>query len=286
MSRKEGTILGKEAPMIDETIEVSDAETTDDLPVEEQGSDTPTSPDENDDTAPQTQTRKDVVSFPDAEVLVSVNQRLSTLQELFETQIARNQNQRQMFDAIYGEMKDYKENVLLEASHKPIIHNLIQFYDHFVEVESQLNRISKPFETFETWSNSVSDGLFKKIRPAELADELLDFRRNLKEELSQFWTNLKNLRFALEEVLYRLDVTPYEEHPKKLDRKLHKTFATIPTDDPDKDQEVAEIHKIGFYWREKVFRPEEVTIFRYTHPIDEETEGGKLTDEKGDEIDE
>ena len=271
MSRKEGTILGKEAPMIDETIEVSDAETTDDLPVEAQGSDTPTSPDENDDTEPQTQTRENVVSPPDAEVLASVNQHLSTLQELFEKQIARNQNQRQMFDAIYGEMKDYKENVLLEASHKPIIHNLIQFYDHFVEVESQLNQVSKPFETFETWSNSVSDGLFKKIRPAELADELLDFRRNLKEELSQFWTNLKNLRFALEEVLYRLDVTPYEEHPTKLDRKLHKTLDTIPTDDPDKDQEVATIHKTGFYWREKVFRPEEVTIFRYTQPIDEET---------------
>lgn len=279
MYRKEGTILGKEAPMIDETLEVPDAETTDALPVEEQGNDTHTSPDENDDTEPQTQTSEDVVSSPDAEVLASVNQHLSTLQELFETQIARNQNQKQMFDAIYGEMKDYKENVLLEAFHKPIIHNLIQFYDHFVEVESQLNRVSKPFETFETWSNSVSDGLFKKIRPAELADELLDFRRNLKEELSQFWTNLKNLRFALEEVLYRLDVTPYEEHPTKLDRKLHKTLDTIPTDDPDKDQEVAAIHKTGFYWREKVFRPEEVTIFRYTQPIK------KLTDEKGDETD-
>ena len=285
MYRKEGTILGKEAPMTDETIEVSDAETTDDLPAEEQGSDTLTSPDENDDTEPQTQTSEEVVSPPDVDVLVSVNQRLATLQELFEKQITRNQNQKQMFDAIYSEMKDYKENVLLEAFHKPIIHNLIQFYDHFVEVESQLNRISKPFETFETWSNSVSDGLFKKIRPAELADELLDFRRKLKEELSQFWTNLKNLHFALEEVLYRLDVTPYEEHPTKLDRKLHKTLDTIPTDDPDKDQEVAAIHKIGFYWREKVFRPEEVTIFRYTQPADEETVGENPTNKEGDETD-
>lgn len=253
MYRKEGTILGKEAPMIDETIEVSDAETTDDLPVEKQGSDTPTSPDENNDTEPQTQTSEDVVSPPDADVLVSVNQRLSALQELFEKQIARNQNQRQMFDAIYGEMKEYKENVLLEAFHKQVIQNLIQFYDHFVEIESQLERISEPFESFETWS--------------------------------EFQKNLENLRSELEEVLYRMDVTLYEEHPKKLDRKLHKTFATIPTDDHNKDQEVAEIHKIGFYWREKVFRPEEVTIFRYTQPADEETVGGNPTDEKGDETD-
>ena len=281
--------MNKEAPTIDERIETADTETTHDLLIEEQGGDVHTSPDENGDTdeaaEPHIPTREPATSLPDIDVFASLNQHLSELKESFEKQIARNQNQKQMFDAIYGEMKDYKENVLLEAFHKPIIHNLIQFYDHFVEVESQLNRIGKPFETFETWSNSVSDGLFKKIRPAELADEFSGFRRKLTEELSQFWTNLKNLRFALEEVLYRLDVTPYEEHPTKLDRKLHKTLDTIPTDDPDKDQEVAAIHKPGFYWREKVFRPEEVTIFRYTQPVGEETVGGNPTEKKGDETD-
>ena len=277
MYPKEGKILGKEAPTIDETIEVSEAETTDDLPVAEQGSDTPTSPDENDDTESQTE--------PSDDVLVSVNQRLSALQELFEKQIARNQNQRQMFDAIYGEMKDYKENVLLEAFHKQVIQNLIQFYDHFVEIEHQLNRISEPVETFESWVERVSYGFFKRIQPQELADELSRCRTQLEAELLQFRTNLENLRFELEEVLYRMDVTPYEERLTKLDRKLHKTLKTLPTDNPDKDQEVAETHKIGFYWREEVFRPEEVTIFRYTQPADEETVGGKPTSEKGDETD-
>ena len=281
--------MDKEAPTIDETIEGTDAETVDDLSIEEQVGDGHTSPDENDDAdgtaEPQVSTSEPATSPSDIDVLTSVNQRLSALQESFEKQIIRNQNQKQMFDAIYSEMKDYKENVLLEAFHKPIIHNLIQFYDHFVSVESQLNRISEPFEAFEAWSDSVSKGLFKKIRPEELVDELSDFRTKLKEELAQFRVNLENLRFELEEVLYRMDVIPYEEHPTKLDRKLHKTLDTIPTDDPDKDQEVAAIHKPGFYWREKVFRPEEVTIFRYTQPIGKETVGGKLTDEKGDETD-
>lgn len=270
--------MDKETPTIDETIEAADTETTDDLSIEEQVGDGHTSPDENDDAdgtaEPQISTSESVLLSPDIDVLASVNQHLSALQELFEKQIARNQNQKQMFDAIYSEMKDYKENVLLEAFHKQVIHNLIQFYDNFVLVESHLNRISQPFEAFEAWSDSVSKGLFNKIRPEALADELSDFRTKLEEELLQFRTNLENLRFELEEVLYRMDVTPYEEHPKKLDRKLHRTLDTKPTDNPDKDEEVETIHKIGFYWREKVFRPEEVTIFRYTQPTGEETVDG------------
>lgn len=237
--------MDKETPTIDETLEAGDTETTD---------------------APSV--------IEESTSLKQLDQRLSALQDLFDKQIVRNQNQKQMFDTIYGEMKDYKENVLLEAFHKPIIHNLIQFYDYFVLVESQLHRISEPFEAFEAWSDSASKGLFKKIRPEELVDELSDFRTKLKEELTQFRGHLENLRFELEEVLYRMDVTPYEEHPKKLDRKLHRTLDTKPTDNPDKDQEVAVIHKTGFYWREQVFRPEEVTIFRYTQPTGEETVDG------------
>ena len=284
MYHKEGKILGKEAPTIDETIEEVDTETTDDLSATEQGSDTHTSPDENDDIEPQTQTSEDVLAL--------VNQRLSALQDAFEQQIARNQNQQQMFNAIYGEMKDYKENALLESFHKPVIHNLIQFYDHFVSIEHQLNRISEPVEAFESWVERVSHGIFKRVQPQELADELSRCRTKLEAELLQFRTNLENLRFELEEVLYRMDVTPYEERLTKLDRKLHKTLKTLPTDNPDKDQEVAETHKIGFYWREEVFRPEEVTIFRYTQRISESKEtadartvGRNPTDEKGDETD-
>ena len=206
--------------------------------------------------------------------LKQLDQRLSALQDLFDKQIARNQNQKQMFDTIYGEMKDYKESTLLEAFHKPIIHNLIQFYDYFVSVEAQLNRIQETLESPEIGGGSLQSGLLRNIGFEERGNERSGFRTQLTEEVSEFGTNLKNLRFALEEVLYRLDVTPYEEHPTKLDRKLHRTLDTTPTDNPDKDQEVATIHKIGFYWREKVFRPEEVTIFRYTQPTGEETVDG------------
>ena len=252
--------MNKEEQAIDET---TDTDMTDDLSVEEHNNDTETADSDSltddlqttsepDETVPTEQAPEK--PEPDAEyisVLASVEQHLLKLEELFTGQIARNQNQKQMFDAIYREMKDYKENALLETIHKPIIHNLIRLYDDFRAVESQLNSI------------------------------------NEKKELLQFRTNLENVRFELEEVLYRMDVTPYEEHPKKLDRKLHKTVDTRQTDEPDKDREVAEIHKIGFYWGEKVFRPEEVTIYRYTPPPveTEETVSENLTNEEGDETD-
>lgn len=170
--------------------------------------------------------------LPDNEFSV-IQQSLAALQDSFEKQIARNQNQTEMFDKMYAEMKDYKESFILEVLHKPIIHNLIQLYDSYVLLESQL-------------------------------DDILNEEEVLSESLSQYRNNLENFRYKLEEVLYRLDVTPYSETSKTLDRQLHKTRRTISTDDPEQDMLIAEVHKIGFNWREKVFRPEEVTIYRYS----------------------
>lgn len=163
-----------------------------------------------------------------------ITESLAALQDSFEKQIARNQNQTEMFDKIYAEMKDYKESFLLEVLHKPIIHNLIQLYDSYVLLESQLDVI------------------------------LNEEKEVLSDSLIQYRNNLENFRYKLEEVLYRLDVTPYAESSKILDRQLHKTRQTISTHDPELDKTIAEVHKIGFIWRDKVFRAEEVTIFRYS----------------------
>lgn len=215
-----------------------------------------------------------------------MDQRLAELHELFNNQIARNQNQKQMFDTIYREMKDYKENSLMEAFHKPIIHNLIQFYDNFASVESQLDDISGTIDAFGSlFDEETAAKQLRKLRPKELAEELREVWNELKARLSDFRNNMENVRIELEEVLYRIDVEPYAEHLDKLDRKLHKTIKTIPTEDPDQNENVAAVHKTGFSWREKVFRPEEVTILRYTPPAGEETVGENPTQKKGDETD-
>ncbi len=165
--------------------------------------------------------------------LADIHETLSELQTLFESKIARDQSQSAMFDALYREMKDYKENFLLDSLHKPVIKNLIMLYDDFVAIESQLDAL-------------MSDNSSLYI-----------------EGMEQLRNNLENFRFQLLEVLYRMDVTPYEERLERLDRKLHKTLKAIPTDNPDQDGQIAQVHKTGFYWREKIIRPEEVSIFKY-----------------------
>ena len=162
-----------------------------------------------------------------------VRQDLQALRELFEQKIARNQNQWKMFDALHNEMKGYKERFLVDALQKPIVRQLIMLYDSVVFLESQF------------------DGILDGQGPDPNA------------EMSQFRKNLENVRLELEEVLFCMDVTPYEERLERLDRRLHRTLARQATDDPDEDRKVARVHKIGFYWQGKVFRPEEVTIFRY-----------------------
>ena len=147
-----------------------------------------------------------------ATALTELNQKLTTLQALFEKEIARNQNQTQMFDKMYAEMKEYKEQFLLEVLHKPIIHNLLQLYDSFVLLETQLKEI--------------------------IVD---DEANSLPDELARYQKNLENFRFELEEVLYRMDVTPYKDTLQTLDRQLHKTRKVISSDDPEQDGKIAEV---------------------------------------------
>ena len=306
--------MNKEDHATDETIEAADPDKTDDLSVAEQSDDTKANqespseqvgddspPDENGDGS---QTDPDPVeatkpeplrSEPDAEyanTLVSVDQHLLKLEELFTGQIARNQNQQRMFDTVYNEMREYKENTLLEAFHKPIINNLIQLYDNFKEVETQLESVNEvsdsdgseiqdntnPFESLEIWFSSLSEKEHRKFARSnkELAAILESVRTASNDsqpqsqiDLSQFKRNLEIVGLELEEVLYRMDVTPYAERPTKLDKELHKTIKTIDTNNPDQDEVVAEIRKFGFNWRGKVFRPEEVIIYRYTPPVSE-----------------
>ena len=317
----------------DENAESTDTDKSDDSPVVEQNNDMKSdqeSPSEqvDDDSAPgengddlktetepiETAEPEPPSSEPDPEyrkVLVSVDEHLSNLQELFARQIAGNQNQKEMFDKVYIEMKAYKENTLMEAFHKPIADNLIRLYDNLVWVESELNGISEIIKSLESLFEGPSEKQvrdffwkhLKKTQTKESVTELLQLREKLGKELSQFRENLEKVRDRLEEVLFRMNVKPYEaqlyaEQPIKLDRELHRTVDTIQTDNPEQDFIIAKFHKKGFLWREKVLdpekekelwrervlRPEEVIIYRHIPPVEEpkETVGEKPTDQVGE----
>ncbi len=234
--------------------------------------------------------------------LVSMEQEMSALRELFTKQLARNQRHQQMFDAVYKEMKAYKDDRFREIFHKPVINNLIRLYDNFKEVESQLRDLKEVsgadgsevnigdliVSVFNDRPEKEQKKLLKQVKSARsvksLAERLQSIQENSKEVqpksqvgLSQFQKNLENVRVQLEEVLCRMEVTPYTEHPERLNMEMHQTVDTIETDDPDKDEVVVEIRKSGFKWREQIFRLEEVIIYRYKSATGESS---KTVDEK------
>lgn len=175
--------------------------------------------------------------------LAEVHQTLAALRGLFEEQISNNRCQKEQFDALYEEMIGYKDNFLLEAF-KPIIGSLLPIYDSFVSLKSQL-------------------------------DGILDDQEEVRSgKLTQFQQNLENTRDQLLEALRLLDVHPYPdpESRRKLDKELHRTIEVIEVDTAEKDLEIETSHRTGFFWRGKVFRPEDVTIYRYNPPKTEEGE--------------
>ena len=172
--------------------------------------------------------------------LAEVHQTLEGLQELFEKQISNNQCQ---FDALHKEMVGYKEEFIFKFL-EPVIRDLLPVYDSFVALESQLRDILNAQE---------------EVRSGNLTD---------------FQQHLENVRLQLVEALRRQHVLPYQnpESRKKLDEELHKTVDAIEVDTAEKHLEIATVHKSGFYWRGKVFRPAEVTVYRYNRPKTEEGE--------------
>ena len=312
--------MENEGKAIDETNEAADTDTSTEQHNGPQAADENSESSQAESESESTQTKPVDVHL---NAIATVNQNLVTLREQFDRHIARNKTQQEMFDKFYQEMEANKEDALFEAFQKPVINNLIQLYDHFVEVEDQLEVICKTSEIDETqnvdndntqntdnddpksleewftWYDSLKEGAQKKSM--KFTNGLLPIVKLLKvvpkdkqphsqKDLLQFQKNLNFVRLELEEVLYRMNVTPNDEHPEELDLKLHKTVDTEDTDDEKQDKHVSEIRKIGFYWTKKekqdqeqkqVIRREEVVIYRYQPSADEakETEDGKSTNE-------
>ncbi|MGR3174588.1 MAG: nucleotide exchange factor GrpE [Candidatus Scalindua sp.] len=128
-------------------------------------------------------------------------------------------------DKLNDELLFYRDNFVFQ-SQKGLFVDLMLLYD---SLERMLN---------ETGSNEVLS-----------KERLIEMLEVFKEEFL--------------EVLYRKDITPFDEHPEYLDFKLHKTIKTIPTDEEAENNKVDKIVKRGFLWNDKVLRPEEVIIKKY-----------------------
>jgi len=127
------------------------------------------------------------------------------------------------FDQLYEELRQYKDDFLFQAE-KPLLLDLLLFYDSL---------------------NWFQDSLVKQeVSPDVIADS---FQFLIDEFL---------------EVLYRRDVTPFDESTS-FDRKRHKAVKVESTSDKDLDYKISKVLKRGFERSSKVLRAEEVVIHRH-----------------------
>ncbi|MEW6587232.1 MAG: nucleotide exchange factor GrpE, partial [Nitrospirota bacterium] len=117
---------------------------------------------------------------------------LISIKETIQNRLEYDAVKEKAIDKINDELKFYRDGFIFQ-SQKSIFIDLMLLYD-------SLERIV----------NSVT------------IDEVFSREKIIK--------HLEIFREELLEILYRRDITPFDEHPDVLNYKLHKTVKTIPTD--------------------------------------------------------
>jgi len=131
------------------------------------------------------------------------------------------------FDKLYDEMKHQREiSDVIDRNIRPLLSDLLLLYDSM--------------QRFDSW-------LEKNIESSEATR-----------------TQLENIVDELIEVLYRQEVTPMEPSAM-LNAKLHRAIKTENAETPEDDFKIVSIVRTGFLWRDKVLRPQEVTVKRFVN---------------------
>ena len=167
-----------------------------------------------------------------------------------------------LFDALHGELKGYKDNFLFDALQRPFIRDLVSLFDDFSGVHAQ---VFKRLDALDSAPKNGQPAL--AIRPGKPANGVdsdpakqteIDFLRALAE-------NLDNQIHHLREVFLRMEVVLSESAPgTALDKKTHRTVAFEPARRAGEEAQVVRSLKPGFAWRERMIRPEEVVVSRWT----------------------
>ncbi|MCB9778357.1 MAG: nucleotide exchange factor GrpE [Alphaproteobacteria bacterium] len=155
--------------------------------------------------------------------LDALSQEMGSIKEFVEQQGRRDEVQQKAFDALYEELRQYKEDFVFQAE-KPLLLDLLLFYD-------SLNWFQQSLVKQEMSPEVISDSF------QYLIDEFL-------------------------ELLYRRDVLPMEGK-RGFDRESQKAIKVVHTSDEGQDYTIRQVLKRGFTRGGRVLRPEEVVINRY-----------------------
>lgn len=174
---------------------------------------------------------------------VAVQERLPRMLECIQgTLDQKNIINQQLFDSLHAELKSYKDNFLLDVFHKPIVRDLVTLFDDLSEIKDQNIRFENELK-----------------RESDLPEKSLA----LLNRMGTLTSNLDHCVASLVEVMNRMDVHLLPASIGKLNKTQHRAVAVEVTESIEEDNDIIRSVKRGFYWRDRVFRPEEVVIKKW-----------------------
>lgn len=168
------------------------------------------------------------------DIISTINENTTILKEIQNTihdRLEYDNVKEKAFDKLYAAMTKQKDSFdALDRAVKPVLIDLLLFYDNIKKLESKI------------YGHSITD--------IDIPQEI----KGIKEELL--------------EILYRQEVLPLKEDLSGFfDSKNHNATIIEKTNNKEDDWKVVAILRDGFKWREIVLRPQHIIIKRFTDNI-------------------
>lgn len=152
----------------------------------------------------------------------TLHRKLETLQTLFEREIRAEATREKVIDRLHAELQEYKQGLLLSTL-RPIFVDLIQLHDDIGKIaEAQVE----------------GDG-----------------------EVGRLLGLMRGFQQGIEDILYRQGVEPYTQEGEAFDPRRQRAVATVPTEEADRNKQIAARHRKGFQAGDKVIRAEIVSVY-------------------------
>lgn len=144
----------------------------------------------------------------------------------------RETSQEKVFNALYSELHDYKNDFIYEHL-KPMVRPLLFLYDSLEQFDQEITPFERP--TQEERRNAVAPSLVRQ--------------------------NISYFKEQLVEALRICEVTIMEPPAGEFDPKLHKVIEVVAVE-PDQDKKIQRVIRNGWYLNSQLLRPAEVVIGR------------------------
>ena len=149
------------------------------------------------------------------------------LQLLFDAKIRFDQSREKMVDALHKELQGYREDFAFRLIH-PMINALINLHD-------DLGR-------------------------------LLDYQQpdeDPAKEAARLRQSISVLQDVIEGALEQEDVQPFQEESSLFNGQRQRPTSIEPTNNPELDKHIYRRLKKGFLYKQKILRPESVTVYKF-----------------------